>query len=244
MELDRDLRIRHDSAGDLPSDVVTDGGNEVDSNQYYYIIDGLRPGIILIPAADLSSEEEYKPFKDRSEKEKEKLYEKIAARLSAIGDRVAVDHSLAAEFDDGLGAVGGESDAEKKRIEIEQPDGNFEKEEEPLNFTENDARMLGLRLRDHGDRRSSSEVFSIPLNVLMSVVRNTAYDSFKDVAQTVIGQDTSWKELALVLRLTRDAIKIAGYTPGVVRKIKDNTLSLSVTDLPSGLVAREAGVLA
>ncbi|XP_078000394.1 uncharacterized protein LOC144453011 isoform X2 [Glandiceps talaboti] len=230
----RDLRIRHVSTGDgqavvtripagaLPSDVVIDGGSEgVDSNRYYYIIEGLKPGLILIPAEDISSEEEYKPFTERTAAEKDQLYEKIAKTLARIGDTIAVDHELG-ESTDLIGAVGGGGMSPDKK-EIEKEEEEIRKVEE--NFTETDARNLGIRLREHGDRRSSSEILQIPLNVLISLAKNTTYDSFKGVAQTMIGEDTSVRELALVFKLTKDVLKVAGKTPAVVRKVRDNALT-------------------
>nr|XP_006815150.1 PREDICTED: uncharacterized protein LOC102808133 [Saccoglossus kowalevskii] len=188
---------------------------------------------------DFSSDEKYKPFKDRSDKEKEALYEKIAARLAAIGDRVTVDHAVGESMADELiGAVGGSSPSPKKEIQEEIIEIPIDEEEIP--FTETDARQLGLRLRHHGDRRSSSELFSIPLSVLMSVVQNTRYDTFKGVASHLIGNDTSWRGLSLVLRLTGDAIKLAGRTPSAVTQIKDNSVKF-INDKLAGWIASQGG---
>ncbi|XP_078000398.1 uncharacterized protein LOC144453011 isoform X5 [Glandiceps talaboti] len=186
-------------AGALPSDVVIDGGSE----------------------GDISSEEEYKPFTERTAAEKDQLYEKIAKTLARIGDTIAVDHELG-ESTDLIGAVGGGGMSPDKK-EIEKEEEEIRKVEE--NFTETDARNLGIRLREHGDRRSSSEILQIPLNVLISLAKNTTYDSFKGVAQTMIGEDTSVRELALVFKLTKDVLKVAGKTPAVVRKVRDNALT-------------------
>ncbi len=58
----------------------------------------------------------------------------------------------------------------------------------------------------------------------MTVIRNRTYNTFYDTMQSLLGQNTSLEELALVFKFTKLAIKVAHKLGQRASTIKENSI--------------------
>ncbi|KAI0224483.1 hypothetical protein LSAT2_024518 [Lamellibrachia satsuma] len=174
-----------------------------------------------------------KPFNERTEKEKDELYERIAEQLSTIADQYNIDSP---NSPDNVSSSDGAQDTVAPPIVDLAASGAAGERCKNRVKSSSLEKKLGALLRAHGDSADKNMTDAGP--VIAELVRNASYSKFKQIVNENIGNEPGWQQIAMMFRLTQTSVQLAGMGTAVALQIKEMTLQYFEDKFASWIVGQ------
>lgn len=164
-------------------------------------------GVSLLDLGKMLVHSSTRPFSEKSEKEKDELYERIAEQLAAIADHYHLESP--------------ESAKSSSSPSIPSPPP-----------PEDQTTLADALAKNSGDTdpQAMQPDALVPINslapkpIVAELVQNASYGKFKELVNEDVGVGVGWQQIARMFRLTQSAVQLAGMGTSVALQIKEMSL--------------------